>query len=338
MIGPSLPARLRYLIVLALLAPLTLKAARGDAEPPFLSEARQLIADRKLDKAESVLLAGIKANPDAVDAHYLLGYVYFREQRPKDSLAEYTLGAAGRHPTAGEFRIIAADYVFLKSLPDADRWFTEAAKEAPGDAEGWYLLGRTKYNEGKYAEAAEAFQRALAVRPQDVKAEDNLGLSYQALNRIPEAKAAFETAISWQQNLPNAGGAPYLDLGELLLEDNESDKAIANLRQAASLSPNNPKAHEELGRAYQQSGDLASARIELEKTIDLAPQSSSAHFQLGQIYRRLGQQDLARKELEISAHLTSTHSSTETPNFDSSRDGEEKLIAPPLPSANAAPN
>lgn len=338
MIGWSLSATLRYFAALALLACVAPEAARGQAEPPFLAEARRLVAGRKLDQAESILLAGIKADPNAIEAHYLLGYVYFRERRAKDSLAEYTLGAAGRRPASGDFRVIASDYVLLRSLPDADRWFTEAAQAAPADPEGWYLLGRTKYNEGRYAEAVEAFRHALAVRPRDVKAEDNLGLSYEALNRIPEAKDAFETAISWQENLPNASGAPYLDLGELLLEGNESDKAIANLRRAAALSPNNPKAHEQLGRACQQSGDLPLARAELEKTIKLAPQSSAAHFQLGQIYRRLGQHDLARKQLEISAQLTSTHSSTETPNFDGAPEGEEQLAAPPLPPANKSPN
>jgi tetratricopeptide (TPR) repeat protein len=294
----------------------TVALAQGAAPPAFLAEARTLIAKGDLPQAQGVLEAGLKANPAAVEAHFLLGFVYFRQNKPGPSLAEFTAGAASRDPTAAEFRIVGADYVLLAAYPEADRWFTKATEVAPNDPEGWYLLGRTKYNEAKYTEALDDFQRALTLKPGDVKAEDNLGLSYQALNKVPEARQAYETAIRWQKDSPVRSGAPYLDLGELLLDENELPAAVEALRQAARLSPNNPMAREQLGRAYQQAGDLQSARTELEKAAALAPKSSAVHFQLGQVYRRLGEKEKARAELELSAQLTSTHSSTETPNID----------------------
>jgi cytochrome c-type biogenesis protein CcmH/NrfG len=42
--------------------------------------------------------------------------------------------------------------------PDADKWLTKMLEWAPNDSEGWYYLGRTKYNENRFAEAIRAFQ------------------------------------------------------------------------------------------------------------------------------------------------------------------------------------
>jgi tetratricopeptide (TPR) repeat protein len=285
-----------------------------------LEQARQLIINNNFTAAQAILLAAIHTSKEPGEAHFLLGFVYFREHDARQSLAEYTLGAASRRPTAAEFRVIGADYVLLKDFADASRWFEEATTQEPLDPSGWYLLGRSKYNEGDYLRAAECFQRVLAIHPSDVKAEDNLGLAYQALNRLPEARKAFETAISFQQVSPSKSGAPFLDLGELLLQDGQPAKAAEALRSAVLLSPSNPRAHEQLGLALRQIDNVPEARIELEKAVALAPDSSPAHFELGQVYRRLGLKEQAAHELELCQWLTATHSSVEVPNYDTSQD------------------
>jgi Flp pilus assembly protein TadD len=50
-----------------------------------------------------------------------------------------------------------------------------------------------------------------------VKAEDNLGLSYEALGRTEEAMAAYRTAISWDAGAKAKNSGPYTDLGTILV-------------------------------------------------------------------------------------------------------------------------
>ena len=122
----------------------------------------------------------------------------FKKQDPKSSLAEYTEGAKYRTPSAADLQAVASDYVLLKDYPDADQWFTKAVEWNPEVSLGWYYLGRTKYNENRFDEAIRAFQQCLKLDPRSVKAEDNLGLSYEGLNRTEEAIAAYRNAIAWE--------------------------------------------------------------------------------------------------------------------------------------------
>jgi Flp pilus assembly protein TadD len=278
-----------------------------------LAEAQSLLAAGALAKSEDFLHHYIGSHPDSADAHFLLGSVLFREQKAVESLAEFTAGAKVRRPKAVELKTVASDYVLLKDFADADKWFTEVTIEDPKDSDAWYLLGRTKYNENIFAEAVSSFERALALRPRYVEAENNLGLSLRELNELEKARAAFQTAIEWQGDAPT-DPQPFLNLGTMLVDDSNFDQAIPYLLKAAALSPDNPKIHEELGQVYEEQKNLEKAQAELERAVALAPNASGLHFKLGQIYRHEGFKDRAQHEFELCEKLNSTHSSANTPN------------------------
>jgi tetratricopeptide (TPR) repeat protein len=278
-----------------------------------LAEARALLSSGQLAKSEAFLHAYLVDHPASADAHFLLGDVLFREQKAQASLAEFTAGAEVRRPKPDELKTVASDYVLLHDYSDADKWFSTVTVESPNDANAWYLLGRTKYNEERYNEAIPNFERALLLRPKYIEAENNLGLSLRELNKLNQAKAAFQIAIDWQSSSP-VDAQPYLNLGALLTEQGDLEKAILNLVQAATLSPNNPKTHEELANAYKAQNNLANAQSELERAVALAPDISALHYKLAEIYRKQGLKELARREFEICEKLGSTHSSNTTPN------------------------
>lgn len=279
-----------------------------------LQSVRTLIKENKLAESEKALRTYLDDHLASADAHFLLGYTLYREQRAKDSLAEFTEGAKFRRPEASDLKIVAVDYVLLADYADADKWLSVVTKETPDDADAWYLLGRAKYNENLFADAITSFQHTLVLRAKDVKAEDNLGLSYQGLNQLIDAKTAFEAAIAWQKDLSSKDAQPYLNLGILLMDQDQAAQAVPYLEQAAAFAVKNPKAHEELGRAYESLKMLDKAQHELEQAIALAPNASGLHFKLGKIYRSQGMQPQAQKEFDECSKLYSSHSSIETPN------------------------
>jgi tetratricopeptide (TPR) repeat protein len=283
-------------------------------QPDTLQSIHHLLDASQFAQAEKALHIYLEKNPSSADAHFLLGYTLFREKRPKDSLAEFMEGSKYQHLQASDLKIVAADYVVLGDFADADKWLSTVTEETPKDAEAWYLLGRTKYNENRFEEAIQCFQRTLSLRAGDIKAEDNLGLSYQGLNRIDEAKTAFENAISWQKDSPIKDAQPYLNMGVLLADQGQASQALPYLQQAVALAPHNPKAHEELGRVYDLLKMPDKAEQELEQAIALAPDVAALHYKLGQLYRRQGKQPLAQQQFDICVKLNSTHSSAETPN------------------------
>jgi tetratricopeptide (TPR) repeat protein len=274
-----------------------------------LSEARSLIKLNKFSDGEEVIRRYLEMHKSSADAHYLLAYILFKEQKAKESLAEYTEGAKYRTPSALDLEAVAGDYVLLHDYPDADKWFSKSVEWNPGNFQTLYYLGRTKYNENRFDEAVNVFLQCLKLDPQNVKAKDNLGLSYAGMGSTEEAIAAYRTAISWDK----AGGGerdsdPYINLGTLLADTGRANEAVPLLLEALTISPDDVRAHRALGKAYLHLNQLDNAQKELEKSVQLAPQHAPTHFVLAQVYRKLGLSDKARAETERYAALTGAHS------------------------------
>lgn len=307
-----------------------------------LSEARSLLRLGKVDEAEHIARQYADSHPESADGHYLLGFILFRaiqsgaslegltqgaqyntldsqladlaRKNAAASLAEYTAGARYRRPGAADLKIVALDYIILGDYADADKWLTQALDWNPQDADGWYYLGRTKYNENRFAEAIHAFQKCVQLSPRNIKAEDNLGLSYEGLGKIDEAIAAYQTAIGWQEERQATGAStetsagPYLDLGSLLLDQNRPQDALPHLQRAAEIAPREARVHEKLGKAYTELNRLADAQKELEEAVRLSPKNGRLHFMLGQVYRKQGLTDKAREQMQLSGTLDGARS------------------------------
>jgi tetratricopeptide (TPR) repeat protein len=313
------PARAWYGAMAMLLAAAAL--CQTSVDP--LKEARSLLDAGKISESESILRKYLAANPAAADAHFLLGYALFREQKATESLAEFTAGARFRHPRADELKIVAADYVMLGDYSDADKWFSQVVSESPTDSDAWYLLGRSKYNENEFAAAISDFEHALTLRPKYVEAENNIGLCWKELNDREKARAAFQSAIDWQGDAP-IDAQPFLNLGILSVDASQFDESLPLLRRALSIAPKNPSIHEELGKVYLATNKLSQAQSELEQAIALAPDTSSLHYKLGQILRKQGQIARAQEEFAICERLNGAHSSSGTPNPPASSNSNPK--------------
>lgn len=291
---------------------------RANAGPPqrtgnegetALAAARVSMGHHEWAAAENQLRQYLTQAKDASEARYLLALTLFHEERPKESLATYTRAAADRRPGPEDFHIIALDYVLLHDYTDADTWITRAAREDPNDGEIAYAMGRIKYTENRFAEAVMSFQRALVLMPRSVKAENNLGLTFEGLNEADKAVAAYRQAIAWQEGQPNPNEQPLLNLGNLLTDRNQLAEALPLLQRAEALAPTDGKIHAALGKLYARQMNYPAAQRELEQAVSSDPKSAGLHFQLGQVYRKQGMGDKAKEELARAAALDGTHSS-----------------------------
>lgn len=291
----------------------------------------------QLNEAEAVIRQDLKLAPDSGAAHFLLGYVLYRqiqaeakrsdpgpnaiyarpkkslielrEKNAKESLQEFTAGARFRTPSAFDVKIVAMDYVLLGDFVDADKWLTHSLQGNPTDTDGWYELGRIKYNENRFAEAVDAFKKCLAIDTTNIKAEENLGLSYAGLGEVPAAITSYQTAIKWQGTSGTKDVGAYFDLGSLLLDQNRPTDAIPVLIQATQIAPLVSQGHELLGKAYFHSQDLAKAQTELEEAVKLSPDVARLHYVLGQIYEKEGMATKAKGEFDRYAALQATRGS-----------------------------
>ncbi len=305
------------LLNLALLLLATTQAlAQTALAPPAtdpLAQAKSLLRENSLPAAEAALRAEIAANPKSPDARYLLGLVLHRENKPKDSLAAYTQAAAITPPHSEDLRIVALDYVLLDDYPDAIHWLERSLAADPRNAEAWYALGRAYYTQQRFGEAADSFRKTLSHAPGSVKAQNNLGLALDGLNRTEEAMEAYRAAIQPKTNSSGAGNLgseqPRLNLAIDLIHRDRLSEALPLLKEAAAISPSDPKIYEQLGHLYLQQGRLPEAQSSLSRAVELSPGSPALHFLLGQVYRRQGLDEEAKTEFARSAQLSGTHSS-----------------------------
>lgn len=291
---------------------MALTTAKSAPETP-VDEARELLNRGKLIAAEQAIRVYLASHQDSADAHYLLGSILFRQQRPRESLAEFTAGAKFRKPSSYELDMVGRDYVLLEDYGNADKWFTKSLEWNPGNLQTLYYLGRAKYNENRFEEAAAIFEECLKRDPNNVRAKDNLGLSYEGLGRMDEAIAAYRQAIAWQVQSPSKNPGPLINLGAALTQNNHADEAVPYLLEAVGLAPADVKAHRELGKAYLRLDRLKEAQAQLEMVVELAPQNAPGHFMLGQVYRKQGNAAKAKAEFDRYAALNGTHSTPETP-------------------------
>jgi tetratricopeptide (TPR) repeat protein len=301
-----------------------------------LGEAKSLFQRGMLSEAERAVRRYLDKQPKSAEGHFLLGNILFREiqarasqeeaagevrghdpdaalskfsdKQARASLAEFTEGAKYHLPNAFDLKVIALDYVLLRDFVDAEKWLTRSLEWNPKDSDAWYHLGRTKYNLQRFREAIDAFEHCLELDPKNVQAEDNVGLSYAGLLQTNEAIAAFRTAIAWQAHSNIKDPGPFIDLGSFLLDENRVEEAVPYFLQAVEISPQDPRAHGELGKAYFRLKQLAKAQTEMERAVELAPRSAPFHYVLGQIYQKQGLKDKAKREFDRTAALTAPDS------------------------------
>ncbi|HZU24894.1 MAG TPA: tetratricopeptide repeat protein [Bryobacteraceae bacterium] len=273
-----------------------------------LTRARSLVEMGNLADAAEIVRRYLETNRNSADAHFLLGYIFFKQQDAKASLAEYTEGAKFRTPSAVNLEAVGGDYVLLHDYTDADKWFSKAVEWDPKNFQALYYLGRTKYNENRFQEAIDIFNRCLKLQPKNVKAADNLGLSYEGLGRKEEAMAAYRNAISWQAGAATRDAGPYLDLGSLIVDSHRAGEALQYLLEAEKIAPQDMRVHRELGKAFLHLNMMKKAQAELEKCVELAPNDPPVRFMLSQVYRKQGLEDKARQEADRYSALTAAHS------------------------------
>ena len=296
-------------------------AGPSASAPPEVAQARALLAQRKLPEAEATLRSFLSTHLASAEARFLLAYTLLSENKPSDSLVEYTHAAQLERPSAEDLHNVALDYVLLNDYVDADRWMSRATEWAPANGEYWYALCRIKATQNRFGEALHCFTHALQLMPHSVKAENNLGIAYEGLNQPENAIAAYRKAIAFAQEKPVPGeetspdnpAQPMLNLATLLTNRAQFAEAEPLLEKAAGLAPHDAKIHEALGRLYQRQGKLQQAQHAFELAANEKPQEAALHFQLGTVYRKEGLAQLAKSEFARAAALDATHSSNPNP-------------------------
>jgi len=194
------------------------------------------------------------------------------------------------HELLGLVLVVRGDY--LAALPELGT----AAQQAPGNPQVRYLYGRGLYSSGHYPEALGEFLACLKLDPKHVRALENLGLCYEALQEFTKAAETYQKAIKLRSAEPNSKDVEaYSYYGALLVKLRQNTEAEAILQKALTINPQCFRANYELGKLFLDRGDFRPAEHYLLEAATVGPSFAQTYYLIGKIYAKEHRpQDAAR--------------------------------------------
>jgi tetratricopeptide (TPR) repeat protein len=169
------------------------------------------------DQAEAVSLFGrvLVLDPDNMDAHFYLGWIYKIQGKTDEAIAEFRKASAIQPNHGGTYNHLGDLYLARGMLDDAIEAYKKAVQFSPDAATGHYKLGVAYRRKGGAAEAADAFFEAgiLAVVSNNKDIASN---AYQQLQESGNTRLAAElreVLVPW---FDPAGAAAAGDRGSRL--------------------------------------------------------------------------------------------------------------------------
>ncbi len=169
-------------------------------------------------------------------------------------------------------------------------------------AEALIKQARVATAAGRFADAIADYQEALRIAPRNLDAEIGLAQAYRGVRNFDAATQTLERAR--REHLKSA--APLAMLGDLDLELQTYDAAIAHLTAALALEPAKVDARNRLAVAYKAKGDAAdkvNALEQIAKVLARDPQNALALYTRAEIYADQNRDGLALPDAEKIVEL-----------------------------------
>ena len=278
------------------------------------SDLDEALRAGKWERAEQLLVKKIEASPPSAELLKLLARVFLADRRPLNA-AIAIKKAEAIAPLDSQTRYELA--IAYLSMNHGDWARPELERLAQADQTNplyQYWLGRLDYDAGQYASAAKRFEGIVEADDTFMKAFDNLGLCYEALNRPEQAMAAYRKAIALNRTTKYPSFWPPLNLGTLLRTRGELAEAETLLREAVKYDNSAAKAHYQLGVLLEQQDHLNEAIAALKHAAANDTTYADPHYALARIYRRQGKADAAAQAIATFQRLHDAKRDAQAPS------------------------
>ncbi len=192
-------------------------------------------------------------------------------------------------------------------LVRAEKLLREAIGSGANYADIQYILGLIYHRWGKYNQAVERFERALAINPEYTEALLSLSITHNDMGRYEEARAAYQRA---NQSVVRSGHPSegnlfrgkianlHAELGGLYLALGHYQDAIEEYRKALRVAPSYPDLRLKLATALREAGRLREGLAEVEQVLSAHPGNIPALTQQGILHYLLEDRAAARRAWE----------------------------------------
>jgi tetratricopeptide (TPR) repeat protein len=233
----------------------TLRSKPND-ENVELFLANDLIKLGELDSAASHLQHLANREPKNQEVWYLLGKVHMKlSEQALAHLNEIDSNSVWVHQISGEIM------ESMKNYDGALLEYRKAVELAPHQPGVHFLLGNAYWSLANWSDSIKEFQSELRIDPANCTAQWKIGNAMLEQRTDPEtALANLEKALALCPTLVQA----RVDRARALIRMERNEEAVADLRGAEKVSPEEPTIHFLLGQALRSLGRTAEAKAEMD--------------------------------------------------------------------------
>jgi predicted O-linked N-acetylglucosamine transferase (SPINDLY family) len=228
--------------------------------------------------------------PGLAEVHANLGLALAANGRLDDAIAAYRSAIALRPNLAAAHNHLAMALAGKGQFPEAVIAMQRAITIDPRDARLHCNLGLVLVGQSKLDAAIESFQKTVAINPQQADAWNHLGMTLLVRGKGADAEDAIAALKQAHRLRPN-NVSTFNQLMDLLRQHNHLNEAIECAKAAVSERKDSVEAVLNLSLALTDAGDLEQALGFAEKAVALGPNEARAYLALGHV---MG----ARKQVE----------------------------------------
>jgi tetratricopeptide (TPR) repeat protein len=259
------------------------RARLTDPERARIEEATAALLKEDRRKSENLFREILRRDASHVGALCGLAALALLADVPHDAerLLRHALRQSEHLPLA--YRALAPTLIGLGRLTEAEAATLYLAKIEPLSPQTWVTAAGVAIRLMRQAEAVEAYQRALELRPQESGLRMSIGHLEKTLGRRAESEASYKAALAMDPGRAEA----YWSLADLKNYD-FSDAEISTMEQLIGSDPRGPsneaQLHFALGKAFEHRRRYADAFAHYARGAEL--RRREAPFDIGEFERR----------------------------------------------------
>lgn len=151
--------------------------------------------------------------------------------------------------------------------------FEAALATTPNDADLWNNLALARYQCNDWQGAAKAARLAIGLKPDHADAHNHLGIALSALGVLKEAEVAYRGCLRLAPRHPLATN----NLAKLALDHDDAEQGLYWAELACAFAPDHGIAHLNRGAALERLGRSADALLAYHQALSCNPQLDLAY-------------------------------------------------------------
>jgi arylsulfatase A-like enzyme/Flp pilus assembly protein TadD len=188
------------------------------------------------------------------------------------------------------------------NIDEAVRTIEAIIADDPTISNAYFSLGNVLYKGRRFEEAIDAFNKSLALKPDDSFTVINVANCYQAMGRFDDGE---KFVLDYLARGFKDSQLLFL-LGNLKVHHGQPEKAIPYFERTLEENPRSASAHNALAAVYINrdggSGDLAEAEEHLDAAMAINPTLMSVRYNMAQLREKQGRlaeaAELYRQEIQ----------------------------------------